>query len=246
MNLSVSNIAFKNTDYQLYLNYLKTVGIKKLELAPYKHFNHWNLESIFNETEFHIVSTQGIFFGIDVNLFLNSNKFIEHFKKIIQINKKLGCNYTVFGSPKVRWVPENLKQNPYILFNSIFNLIKNEEVTIGLELNPEIYNCNFFNKINDLSNLRLDKTISFHYDTGCLHMAGENLYDSYIKNEKNIKNIHISEPFLASFDNTIINHIDVASMLKDRGFSGNISLEMREQELDIFKKSVDKFIQTYS
>jgi len=248
MSLSISNISFDDLEYSEYINYILSVGIKNIEIAPFKHFKTWKIEEInsdyFKKNNLSVVSTQGTFFNININLFKNPQEFIEHFKKVININELIGCNYTVFGSPSVRKV-EDRRKCDYIFFNNIINSLSNDKVQIGIELNPRIYNCNFFCEIQEINNLDFNKNILFHFDTGCIHGSGACVNKTFIDYKSLIKNIHISEPGLNNLLCPIINHKQFADTLTNNNFNGNISLEMKQQKLDDFKRSVDIFINTY-
>ena len=250
MSLSVSNIAFDDSNYDDYIKHLLSIGINNIEIAPYKHFKSWELKEInydfFKKNNLNIVSTQGTFFNININLFKETEKFIQHFKKIIDINKKLNCKYTVFGSPSVRKLDEHEnKKEKYIFFNNIFNLFSNEEMDIGIELNPKIYNCNFFCEIEEIKYLNFSKNIYFHFDTGCLKASGASINKEYENYKHIIKNIHVSEPGLNNLLNNVIDHKEFANILTSNNFNGNISLEMKYENFQTFKKSVDKFINIY-
>lgn len=251
MSLSISNIAFHDSNYNEYINYILSMGINNIEIAPYKHFKTWDLKEInndfFKNNNLNVVSTQGTYFNINVNLFKETLKFIEHFKKIIDINKKLNCNYTVFGSPMVRNIPiGESKEESYKYFNKVFSSLSNEDVHIGIELNPKIYNSNFFCVIEEIKYLNFNNNMHFHFDTGCIHSTGASILEVYDKYKAIIKNIHISEPGLNNLINCSINHKEFANILTNNGFNGNISLEMKCENFENFKKSVDIFINKYN
>jgi len=250
MSLSISNIAFDDSNYDEYIDYILSIGIKNIEVAPYKHFKTWKIEEInsdyFKKNNLNVVSTQGTFFNIDINLFNDPQQFIKHFKKVININELLGCNYTVFGSPSVRKVEnDSISKRDYDFFNNIINSLSNDKVQIGIELNPKIYNCNFFYEIQQINNLHFNKNILFHFDTGCIYSTGACINKTFIDYKSLIKNIHISEPGLNNLLHPVIEHRRFANILTNNNFNGNISLEMKQQKLDDFKRSVDVFINIY-
>jgi sugar phosphate isomerase/epimerase len=156
--LSVSNICFEENKYQQYYSYLKHVGIKNIEIAPTKLFGSWqiNHDSILEikKHDFKIISMQSLFYEKDFNFFDNEILFLQHFDKIFEICKILSCEYVVFGSPKNRYKPDSItEEEAYKKFNKIIEIlfikIKDTNIDIGIELNPEQYNCNFFNNIKD-------------------------------------------------------------------------------------------------
>jgi sugar phosphate isomerase/epimerase len=246
MNLSVSNVSFEDDKYDQYLSFLLDVGISKIEIAPFKHFKSWDIKEYKKIDRFEIVSTQGIFFNQNLNLFNDLDSFKKHFKKVIEINKILGSSYTVFGSPAVRRKPDSLsEQEAYRILNEAIHELSNDEVKISIELLPEKYNCNFFNSSKDIEKINFNNYISLHFDTGCIYLTGEQINDCFIKNKKIIRNVHISEPFLNSLNETIINHVSFKDCLKKEKFNGNISLEMKQTDFELFKKSVLKFINLY-
>jgi sugar phosphate isomerase/epimerase len=135
----------------------------------------------------------------------------------------------------------------YFIYVRFFTKIKNTNINIGIELNPEQYNCNFFNNVKNIQKINFNEKIKFHFDTGCISLTNENVCDIFSENKEKIKNIHISQPNLSSFLNmkNEKEHINFAKLLQKEKFNGYISLEMKTSNLEDFKISVDNFIQIY-
>lgn len=255
-NLCVSNICFEEDRYDQYYCYLQQVGIKNIEIAPTKLFGSWevNLDSIseIKKYDFTVSSMQSLFYEKDFNFFHDEVSFLQHFDKIFEICKILSCEYVVFGSPKNRLKPSTISEKEaYEKFNKIIQIlfmkIKNTNINIGIELNPEQYNCNFFNSIEDIQKINFNKKIKFHFDTGCISLTNNKISDIFSENKQKIKNIHISQPGLSSFSNiqNIKEHVDFANLLNKEKFNGFVSLEMKSSSFQDFKVSVDNFIKIY-
>lgn len=255
--LSVSNICFDENRMYDYYSFLYDSGIQNLEIAPTKFFGSWDIKeeyflNIKRQFNFKIVSMQSLFYGKEINCFKDKNLFIEHFKHIFKICEFLSCDYLVFGSPKNRLRPEEINENlSFKKFNNILKELKQVQnnIILGIELNPYEYGCNFFNKVEDIKKINFDYKNTFHFDTGCINMTKNNFQEVFLKNIKIIKNIHISQPHLKCFskinNNDISEYKNFVNILKEKQFNGNVSLEMKSENFSDFKSGVDNFVKIY-
>jgi sugar phosphate isomerase/epimerase len=258
VNLSVSNLAFPSLEYGSAIEHLLSVGITNIEISPYKHFSGWKtpleIKNIATRDTVNVVSMQSLFYNTNINLFADEEQFKQHFYYLFDIAKLIGCKYLVFGSPQARNVSKTLFKNRndreiIAYFNSVIKQIskvaEQSNITIGLELNPQHYGCDFFNDLNYLEKLQFSEYVKFHFDLGCIRMLNENPFDVFKTYMNIVGNIHISEPHLNNLLDSTFEHRKFSDFIADLGYDGYISLEMKEQELDIYKKTIDKFLDFY-
>ena len=252
MNLSISNIAWLPKDRNKIYRFLSKEKIKGIEIAP-KLLLH-DIKNIFElnkkETTKHlkelkkhnlkIVSMQSLFFDAkDCYLFQSTKQrsnFVNHLTQIIRLAKKLGIKNLVFGSPKNRIIPSDMK---YIeaekiaikVFKKIGKIAKLNNIYLSIEPNPKEYGTNFLNTIHqtyDFVKKVKSKNIKIILDVGSILMNLENKeIDRIIKKCINLINhVHISEPYLKLIQNK--NFIKkVTSSLKKYDYQKWISIEMR-------------------
>ena len=252
MNLSISNIAWTPKDRTKVYSFLNQQKVKGIEIAP-KLLLH-DIKDIFklNKKEvakhlkelrrydLQIISMQSLLFDAkDCFLFQSikqRNNFVNHLSKIIKLAKKLGIQNLVFGSPKNRIIPPNMK---YIdaekiainTFKKIGKIAKQNNVYISIESNPKEYGTNFLNTIHqahDFVKKVNSKNIKLILDIGSILMNSENkeIHKIIKKCINSINHVHISEPYLKLIQNK--NFIKkVISILKKHEYKKWISIEMR-------------------
>jgi sugar phosphate isomerase/epimerase/nucleoside-diphosphate-sugar epimerase len=234
--LVISNLTYNIQDEEHVLSILKRYGISKLELAITKYYN-WNninytdLKNRFKG--FEIYSMQALFFDTNYNLFIQTDEFINHFIKIIDIANILDVKRLVFGSPSNRKVPDNF-QDPINYFIKVFKFIAdkiNSDLIICIEPNATQYGCNFITTISeaiDIINQINHPNIMLNLDTGNAMMMNDLLTTD------KIGHIQISAPFLKSICDYNIPKFNYTSWIR--------SLEMREVPIHLFEKNLVAFI----
>ncbi|MHA2215543.1 MAG: sugar phosphate isomerase/epimerase family protein [Candidatus Hodarchaeales archaeon] len=211
MNLSLSNLCwdFENTEaYEL----LRSNDIKYIELSLLKIFEDWesidrkkiiSLREQLSDYGLKVSSLQSIFFKKKINVFKNSQEFLEHFKSIIEYSTELGCPYIVYGSPRTRVLSEINEEKATDKFIEIFNHLSdvNKDITIGIEPNPEYYNCYFLNthqKIKSVVDILNCDNVVFHYDLACISLSGDDPHRIYLEELDKLQHVHISSKDLKS------------------------------------------------
>jgi sugar phosphate isomerase/epimerase len=206
MNICVSNLCWFFDDLEAF-RLLKEKEVKKIEISPFKQFGPWSginkrqlisfKKQIKNNFNLEVSSMQSIFYQKDINLFEDSEKFIEHFKKVIEISEILDNHYIVFGSPKTRKINNKSQAECESIFLEVFSKISdiNPDIIIGIETNPKYYNNDFLTKYNHCHEVlkKMNKhNIVFHFDLACLSLEGDNPINIYNTEKKHIKHLHIS------------------------------------------------------
>ncbi len=267
MKLSISNIAWSVEDRKKIYQLLITKNIEGLEIAPklflhdHKNFlkpiksklirNFYEIKNL----KYKIISMQSLFYNTkECFLFGDKNqqkKFILHFKKIILLAYKLKIPNLVFGSPRNKKIPKNIKKKEAILIAvKVFRLLAKEakkfNIIISLESNPKIYGSNFLNNINEtykLVKLIKRKNIKLILDTGeILVHKNQNQINKIIKKTiKEISHVHLSEPYLEKISNKSFFN-KVIYQLKKYNYKKWVSIEMRKKNTNNFnriKHSID-------
>ena len=243
MKLSISNIAFDNTQEEVVFPILKKYSFKGIEIAPTKICNnpYFNVDKalvykkFLKENDFEISSIQSIWYGINQRIFYNDEErefLIEYTKNAIDYASKIGCKNLVFGCPKNRKKDIEYSESVAVkFFNEIGDYAKQREVYINIEANPSIYGTDFINKTSEAVDfirkadskglgLNLDLGTMIYYDEGTDILKG---------NSDVIKHIHISEPMLNPIEKRRI-HFELIKYLESVNYSGYISLEMKKQD----------------
>lgn len=265
MNLSISNIAWLPKEKSKVYRFLNKEKIEGIEIAP-KLLLH-DIKDIFklNKKEttrylkelkkynLKIVSMQSLFFEAkDCYLFQSTkqrNNFVNHLCRTIKLAKKLGIQNLVFGSPKNRIIPSDMKYNDaekiaINVFKKIGKVAKMNNVYLSIEPNPKEYGTNFLNTIyqtyNFVKKVR-SKNIKIILDAGEILMNSENKkIESIIKKCINLINhVHISEPYLRLIQNKKF-FKKLISTLNKYNYEKWISIEMRSQK----KNNYDNIVKT--
>lgn len=244
MKLSASNIAWGSEDDEdVYLK-MKAEGFSALEIAPtrlvpekpYQPENIILAAAIAKEIQSHwgfsICSMQSLWYGLTERIFGTPEErdfLLQYTYSAIDFAAALGCPHVVFGSPRNRVI-----QNPMQkllgeqFFASCAAYAETKHIIIGLEANPTYYNTNYINTTSEaLELVQAINSPSFklNLDLGTILTNQENLevVKSFISY---ISHVQISEPCL----NAVVirsEHKQLACLLKDGGYQGWISLEMK-------------------
>jgi sugar phosphate isomerase/epimerase len=258
MNLSISNLAWNNRNFDKVLKLLKKYRFNGVEILPTKIWGNWKnidkkkllkFRKYLNDKNIKVSSIQSLFFN--TNLLLerdeDEKKIIQHFYFLIKIAKTLRCKNLVFGSPAFRKRKKNSKiQQEEKLINILKKLkffLKKSDVVISIEPNPKKYGCNFINNLDESYKIVKkvkSKNIRIQIDTGCLSLEKENL--TQIKKYLNFTNhVHISEKNLDKLNKNNLFIKQLINLLKKRKWKKWISIEMMNINLQEIENSL-KFL----
>ena len=248
MKLAVSNIAWPMEIEEEALSVMRAEGISGLEAAPTRWWPDWKGFSLeagnaFRERYaalgFTIPSLQAILFAKpDYKLFgdeFQRDGLLNHLRMCADLASALGARSLVFGAPKNRelnGIPEETAfAMAHELFAAVAPYFAARSVCLCLEANPPQYGCQFMT--NSLDAGRLVRAVDspgfgLHLDTACMHLAQENIPEAIQRNFDILHHFHASEPFLVSFEAPVIDHESAAKVLRNLGYRGWVSLEMRE------------------
>ncbi len=248
MNLAVSNIAWPHADDERMAAQLSRYGVRGLEIAPTKIWQDplaatpgqvtacrrsWEGRGIA------IVAAQALLFGRpDLTLFESPAAraaTAAYLDAIIRLCADLGATRLVFGSPKNRRIgtmpPAQALDIAVDFFGGLAEVAHACGAAIVLEANPETYGGDFITRTADsLAIVRRvhHPGLRLHLDTGCATLAGEEA-DAVVRAGPDVVgHFHVSEPGLAAIGTGGADHAAFATALRAVGYSGWLSIEMRE------------------
>lgn len=244
--LCISNIAWDEGTNGAVLEFLKFKRIKSLEVAPTKVIHSWkDLEEVTAARElmqhygdFKILSLQSILFGTsDLEIFGSSGAreaLMRHSKHVVNLAASVGAKFIVWGSPKQRSTHGQSYSSCFDIAVTFFKHLGKysyeRDVIIVFEPNAKEYGCDFcYNATQAATLVRAVETRGFrlHLDTANMHLAGDDIADTIMKNADILAHVQISEPFLGNFHSPNVNHAEVSRLLCQVGYKGHVSIEMR-------------------
>jgi sugar phosphate isomerase/epimerase len=186
MKFGVSNIGWDFEKNDEIFEVLQKNKISYVEIAPTKICD-WDDKDLLKKIKSYkkklkkynlkACGLQSIFFNKNINIFKEPNKFIQHFKHVIEIGKLLDVKYIVYGSPKTRVISEG--DNLDVFINSFIEISKiDKNINICIEPNPEEYGCNFITNMIECENIvkKINKTnIKTHIDISEVIINSENI-----------------------------------------------------------------------
>lgn len=255
MRLSASNIAWtKEYDEEMY-TFLKEEGIEGLEIAPTRIFPEKPYERLKEAADFAdsikekycltIPSMQSIWFGRKENIFSSEKGreiLLSYTKQAIDFAAAAGCKNLVFGCPRNRAYQEGDNLASVVpFFKELGDYAAANGTVLAMEANPPIYNTNYCNTTAEA--LALIKEVGsrgflLNLDVGTMIQNREGI--SIMEDAAPyINHIHISEPGLAPVLERSL-HIELAEFLKETGYQGYVSLEIKTQEdIAVVKKQIE-------
>ena len=245
MKISASNIGWKKEEDEFMYKWMNSNRIEGLEIAPTRIFpenpydrikeaKDW-ADNLREEWNLRISSIQSIWYGRKENIFASKDEretLIDYTKRAIDFAKAINCHNLVFGCPRNRNMPANADHHIAEEFFSILGEYADSCGTVlAMEANPPIYNTNFCNTTEEA--IRLIKKVNspgflLNLDVGTMVENGEDT-DILTGCVRLINHVHISEPGLEMIKEREV-HNNLAKMLKDNGYEGFVSLEIKTQD----------------
>lgn len=245
MKLAASNIAWGPGQDTVMYEALSDMGFAGLEIAPTRLFSDEPYERLeeaavfashlMAEHNLAVCSMQSIWYGKRQRIFGSAEEREElvcYTAKALRFAKAVGCSNLVFGNPKNRNLEDGEDADAGIgFFRSIGDLACENGTVISLEPNPVIYGTNFLNTTAETAGYVREigsPGLRMNFDFGTFLHNGEEL--SVVEENLDIINhVHISEPNLAVIAKSPL-HMDLARVLRENGYGGFVSLEMRKPD----------------
>ena len=244
INLSISQMAYKNIDNEYVLNEMYNRGFSGMEIlptmiayeSPYEKIDEairWRKKNL-DSRGIKICSMQSIWYGKRENIFssvADRQTLIDYTEKAISFASALGCGNLVFGCPINRTMQEKTLSNYGIavdFFKRIGDYAKQWGCVIAIEANPTIYNTNFINTTREAYELVKDcdsEGIRINLDLGTIIANDENIKEICCFLDY-VNHVHISEPGLGVIKKRV-EHRQIIDALKDYGYDKYVSIEMK-------------------
>lgn len=254
MKLSISNIGWDAADDEVVYEYLDSVGVDGVEIAPTRIFPEAPYDKLKEAEQFKkklktqyklsVSSLQSIWYGKKEKIFhseMEREVLLEYTKSAIDFASILDCGNLVFGCPQNRVIyDEKDHEVAAEFFFELGEYAHQKNVVLSLEANPVIYNTNFINTTKEaISMVRQvnSKGFKVNLDMGTVIYNEESLLEIG-NNIDLIHHIHISEPRLALIQKRKL-HNQLMELLSGR-YHNYISIEMgkRQNLQDIYESVV--------
>lgn len=241
MKLAISQIAWDVEVESTIFKRLKELGVLGLEVVPAR------LENAKNWTQQGLkpVAMQSLLYGQpEWNLFTESRyEMLVYLQGLIRTADKFNIKNLVFGSPKNRWIPEDLAADKaqkiaQKFFIQLAGMAAEHNVFICLEPNPAVYGCNFLTTTLETVEFlqKINKPhLKLNLDLGAMQLNHEDP-TAIIRKAKNfIQHVHISEPYLRPVTTLTDFHTSVVSALQKINYQNYYSIEMKKTTDDSSK-----------
>jgi sugar phosphate isomerase/epimerase len=253
MKITVSNIAWEDSEQDEVLFILKSQAIEVLEIAPTRLWPNWEITDC--KPPLPVVAFQSIMFRLPLELFGESkSKMLSHCKKVVDMASQIGVKIIVFGSPKNRRRNTEVKLATALAIEFLKELgdyAAHSKKIVCIEANPEAYGCNFITTAQESATLvrQINSLgIKLHLDTACMYLSNDSVEKVIEENADILNHVHVSEPYLAGFENPVINHKLIAKSLRLIDYQEYVSIEMKPgiRNVERVSKALDYVIGTYS
>ncbi|MEI0606112.1 TIM barrel protein [Brachyspira pulli] len=234
MKLCISSLAWNIDNKNKIYDFLSKKEIKFIEIVPFKisnlglydeYNNYIKLKKEWEDFGLQAVSMQSLHFGLNNCSLFNSEmerkNLYEYTLKSIEVASILGIEHIVFGSPKLRIIPENMSNDEANDIAIEFFTKLNDEaikynVLIGIEPNSKDYGTNFLTNTKDtfefVKKINL-KNVKINLDLSTIILENENISQSIdLVNSLNYNfHCHISIPYLKNdyidYKNNLIEYL---------------------------------------
>jgi sugar phosphate isomerase/epimerase len=254
MKLAVSNLAWDFSENNEKFTQIRDCQIGYVEGVLSK-LGNWDeitnevlkdYKLLLDNNNLKVKSVQSIFYNYDSNGLHDSDNIIYHIKRLIEFCEVLGVDIMVLGSPNLRKSTDNLYDKLSETFKKIDEILESTGIQILIEPNTKSYGGSYFHNLNEIVDFIISnqlRNVRTMIDTHNLILEGYNPIFEYIKFEKFISHIHISESELKPLHNENF-HKSFAKILKDMDYSKIITYELKPTE--DFVNTVGEFYKIYS
>ena len=243
---AVSNIAWARHDDESVLALLAGYGVNGVEIAPSKVWTDLDAVSekaasqyrtFLADHGFSVPAFQAILYGHpELQVFDPGTypAFFARLETVARLASWLGAPVLVFGAPKNRRrngiaYPEAFKVAADF-FHKAGEVVAKYSCVLGIEANPVEYQCDFITNAADaelLVKAADSPGVALHIDSGATAMTHEDISEVLRHCGIPVVHYHISEPMLANAAAGEVDHRSALRTLKDMGYKGAVSIEMK-------------------
>ena len=160
---------------------------------------------------------------------------LEVLSRFIELAGAIGAENLVFGSPKNRFVPDTMtfdeaRAIAVDFFWALGRVATDNNTCLCIEPNPVEYGCNFVTTASD--GLALVEAVGnpgfgLHLDAAGMTLANDAVGASIRRAGRHLRHFHASAPYLAQIEDQVVDHRGAAKALREIGYAGYVSIEMR-------------------
>lgn len=270
MNVSISNIAWKNEEEPAVAAFLRDHGITGVDVAYTKFWASpaeasdqalADYRAFWAQHGITIIGMQSLIYGRpDLMLFGSPEvraDMTAYMRAVLRLAGKLGARPLVFGSPKNRLkgvLPDGEAMDIAAeLFTTLAHTAAQENVILCIEPNPAEYGCDFVRTTAPAIELvsRVNHPhFRLHLDAAIITMNGEDIEAAIDSAAPYLAHFHASEPQLAVVGEGTVDHPRFAAALKRIGYQGWVAVEMRSgwktPDLEAVKVALHTTLEAYS
>lgn len=249
MKLAASQIGWAQEELEPALDILRQSGFCGVEIAPTMVAGpqpYQNIEAGVRFAEMagrhglSVCSMQSLWYGQTGSVFGPERPaLLEYTRQAVLFAAAVGAGNMVFGSPKNRNMPAGTDEAPVLeFFKQIGDFAAQNGTVFALEANPAVYGTNYMNttpQALDTAARVGSPGCKVNLDVGTMVLNGEEA-EALRGHVGQINHVHISEPQLAMIQPRTL-HGQLAALLRQEGYAGFISIEMKQQPLENLQKA---------
>ena len=265
MKLAVSSLAWAPAEDVAVRALLVEHGVCGIELAPLKYWPSApdvpagtlaEYRAGWADAGIAIVALQGILFGKpDLQLFGSDRQrsaLEEHLGGIARVAEALGAPVIVLGAPGNRLRGALTEDEAIASATPMLRRLASQYAARGcalcIEAAPPAYGGDFVRDLAEASQLVEavgNPGFGLHLDAGALTVAGE-LDAEVVRAARQARHFHISEVGLGPLGSGTVDHPHIAGALRDAGYAGWLSIEMRPVTLPMISRAIEVALVAYS
>ena len=260
MRLAVSNLAFAGSGLDETLSALNSLRVDGIEVAPSILWPGWagatdealrEVRDRIHRAGLGCPSLQSLLYGRpELQLFggeESRSQLRDHLLDVGRMAAGLGASTMVFGSPKNRLRGELNDADARALAAGFLrdvgdalagsglagSALGESALALTLEPNPREYGADFLTGLAETADFvrRVDSPgVRLQLDTSSIIINQEDPTELLRDVIDLVAHVHVSEPFLGDFSDPSPLHRSIARALREAGWSGWVSLEMRRPD----------------
>lgn len=264
MRLAASNLAWPRERMLDAFRLLRRSGFEGIEIAPTKVWPEWrdatpSAGSLFArrllDEGFVVPALQAVLHGVeDVRLFGSRPErtaFVEHLVRVADLAAALNAPVMIVGAPSTRRTGCLSDEKAWdIAVTELVRVVLEcaiRGVVPCLEPVPRHLGCDFVTSSTDaIALVQAVPGLGLHLDAAALWLSGEDAPAVLAGCAGRLLHFHASQPDLASFDTSKVDHESNGRVLWMAGYQGWVSLEMCEQpSMTAFEHALGVVRQSY-
>ena len=246
MRLAVSNIAWDAADEAAVLPVLRRSGVTGLEVAPRKLFDdpaaataaeRATVRSRYESAGLPIVAMQALLFGRpELDVLADRpvrSRTLDYLRDVVALAGDLGAGALVFGSPRNRrrgaLTAAEAWERAVDVFGRLGEHASRHGTVFCVEANPADYGCDFLTTPAEAADLVAAvgaEGFRLHLDAGGVRLSEADPVAAVAAHAAAAQHFHASDPHLAPVLSADP-HRAFAAALREAGYAGWVSLEMR-------------------